>query len=191
MWNRTRRLQATPFIARTNSNISAAATAMAQQNATPQADATPIGKDKKSSEPLFGPSIGSVTNGPAWTLSTEKKVVTDELTPDIVSTWIEKSKEVSGRLLLWRSLLPRVLGHLRRWMLDCTLACGADVTASLHALSDTICSIARWDILCCSTSVLSVSLEMALQCNRLHFSSITIHTAMRPYLRLWELQRAN
>ncbi|KAF8190462.1 hypothetical protein BJ912DRAFT_965174 [Pholiota molesta] len=95
MWNRTRRLQATPFIARTNSNISAAATAMAQQNATPQADATPIGKDKKSSEPLFGPSIGSVTNGPAWTLSTEKKVVTDELTPDIVSTWIEKSKEPS------------------------------------------------------------------------------------------------
>lgn len=50
--------------------------------------------EKKSTEPLFGPSIGSVSSGPAWTFSSEKKVVTDELTPDIVSTWIEKSKEV-------------------------------------------------------------------------------------------------
>ncbi|KAF8962629.1 hypothetical protein BDZ97DRAFT_1662708 [Flammula alnicola] len=68
---------------------------MAQQNQTPHGDATASGKDKKSSEPLFGPSIGSVTSGPAWTLSSEKKVVTDELTPDIVSGWIEKSKEPS------------------------------------------------------------------------------------------------
>lgn len=73
---------------------------MAQQGQTPAVDAAAaaVGKDKKSSEPLFGPSIGSVVNGPGWTLSHEKKVVNDELTPDIVSSWIEKSKEVSTYL---------------------------------------------------------------------------------------------
>lgn len=74
---------------------------MAQANnaaaAQPASDSA-AGKDKKSSEPLFGPSIGSVSSGPAWTFSSEKKVVTDELTPDIVSTWIEKSKEVSWNI---------------------------------------------------------------------------------------------
>jgi hypothetical protein len=53
------------------------------------------GKDKKSSEPLFGPSIGPVSSGPAWTLGSEKKMVTDELTPEIVNGWVEKSKEPS------------------------------------------------------------------------------------------------
>ncbi len=101
MWNRTRRLHATPYLARTGTNTSQVATAMAQQGQTPAVDAAAAaaGKDKKSSEPLFGPSIGSVVNGPTWTLSHEKKVVNDELTPDIVSSWIEKSKEVSTYLL--------------------------------------------------------------------------------------------
>ncbi|KAF8882506.1 hypothetical protein CPB84DRAFT_1713539 [Gymnopilus junonius] len=96
-WNRTRRLAQTPFLARTGTNTSQAAVAMAQQLQNGQiVDPTnPSGKDKKSSEPLFGPSIGPVSNGPSWTLSSEKKVVTDELTPDIVSGWIEKSKEPS------------------------------------------------------------------------------------------------
>jgi hypothetical protein len=53
------------------------------------------GKDKKSSEPLFGPSIGAVRSGPPWTICSEKKVITDELTPEVVNSWIEKSKEVS------------------------------------------------------------------------------------------------
>jgi hypothetical protein len=52
-------------------------------------------KDKKSQDPLFGPNIGSVSAGPAWTSTMDKKIVTDELTPDIVNGWIEKSKEVS------------------------------------------------------------------------------------------------
>ena len=102
MWNRTRRLHATPYLARTGTNTSQVATAMAQQGQTPAVDAAAgaaAGKDKKSSEPLFGPSIGSVVNGPGWTLSHEKKVVNDELTPDIVSSSIEKSKEVSNYLL--------------------------------------------------------------------------------------------
>jgi len=78
---------------------------MAQQQNNPQSDTANInGKDKKSSEPLFGPSIGPVSSGPAWTIGSEKKVVTDELTPDIVNSWIEKSKEVSfffPRCFLW------------------------------------------------------------------------------------------
>lgn len=51
-------------------------------------------KDKKATEPLFGPSIGTISGGPAWTFSNEKKVVSDELTPEIVNGWIEKSKQV-------------------------------------------------------------------------------------------------
>jgi hypothetical protein len=70
---------------------------MAQQNPIAQPEAATV-KEKKCSEPLFGPSIGPVSSGPAWTLSSEKKVLTDELTPDIVSSWIEKSKEVSSFL---------------------------------------------------------------------------------------------
>ncbi|CAA7269953.1 unnamed protein product [Cyclocybe aegerita] len=76
-------------------------TPMAQPPETPQGEPAIVninpagGKDKKSSEPLFGPSIGSVSAGPAWTLSGEKKVVTDELTQDIITSWIEKSKEPS------------------------------------------------------------------------------------------------
>jgi len=52
---------------------------------------------KKFGEPLFGPSIGSVSSGPGWTASTEKKTVVDELTQETVNGWIEKSKEVSHR----------------------------------------------------------------------------------------------
>lgn len=52
-------------------------------------------KDKKTQDALFGPSIGIVSSGPSWTAATEKKVLTDELTPDVVRSWIEKSKEVS------------------------------------------------------------------------------------------------
>lgn len=73
---------------------------MAQQQNIAQNDIVNLnGKDKKSSEPLFGPSIGPVSSGPAWTIGSEKKVVTDELTQEIVTSWIEKSKEVSLVLL--------------------------------------------------------------------------------------------
>ena len=88
---RTRRISQTPYLARTGTITPQVATAMAQQQNTDNAS----GKDKKSSEPLFGPSIGPVRSGPAWTICSEKKVVTDELTPEVVNSWIEKSKEVS------------------------------------------------------------------------------------------------
>ena len=71
---------------------------MAQQQSNAPTD-NANGKDKKSSEPLFGPCIGPVRSGPAWTICSEKKVVTDELTPEVVNSWVEKSKEVSFVLI--------------------------------------------------------------------------------------------
>ena len=61
-------------------------------------DITNNSKDKKTQESLFGPNIGVVSGGPAWATATEKKVLTDELTPDIVNGWIEKSKDVCSHL---------------------------------------------------------------------------------------------
>lgn len=53
------------------------------------------GDASKQGSSLFGPNIGIVNNGPAWTNMQEKKMVVDELTQDIVKGWIEKSKDVS------------------------------------------------------------------------------------------------
>ncbi|KAL0959984.1 hypothetical protein HGRIS_011642 [Hohenbuehelia grisea] len=53
-------------------------------------------KEKKTTvEPVFGPNIGLVSGGPSWAQSTEKKVLRDELTSDILKGWIEKSKDAS------------------------------------------------------------------------------------------------
>jgi hypothetical protein len=93
-WNRTRRLQQSPFIARSDSNVARAAAAM-HSGMVGSGDAVNNSKDKKVQESLFGPNIGVVSSGPAWTAASEKKVLTDELTPDIVNGWIEKSKDVS------------------------------------------------------------------------------------------------
>lgn len=48
---------------------------------------------KGKAEALFGPNIGIVPAGPAWTNKSEKKVVQDELTADVVRGWTAKSKE--------------------------------------------------------------------------------------------------
>ncbi|KAK7463041.1 hypothetical protein VKT23_007626 [Stygiomarasmius scandens] len=53
------------------------------------------GKDKKGPDSLFGPNVGVISSGPGWTAQTEKKVLKDELTMDVVKGWIEKSKEPS------------------------------------------------------------------------------------------------
>lgn len=56
-------------------------------------------RDKKRQETLFGPNIGVVTSGPAWTETSEKSMpssqLADQLTPEVVKGWITKSKEVS------------------------------------------------------------------------------------------------
>ena len=54
---------------------------------------TPAAPEKKGNDTLFGPNIGVLGGGPAWTESSEKS--SDVLTPDIVKNWIAKSKEVS------------------------------------------------------------------------------------------------
>ena len=52
-------------------------------------------KDRKHPDSLFGPNIGIVSSGPDWTNVYEKKVLSDELTQDVVKGWVEKSKDVS------------------------------------------------------------------------------------------------
>lgn len=60
--------------------------------------------DRKTLEPLFGPNIGAVSSGPAWTgyVDKDKKVLgggytgpssSDELTPEVINGWVEKSKD--------------------------------------------------------------------------------------------------
>ncbi|KAI0312162.1 hypothetical protein OF83DRAFT_1176901 [Amylostereum chailletii] len=96
MWNRTRRLQVAPYLARTETNTSRNATTMATTHEQTQDEIIDMdsGKEKKQ-DTLFGPNIGIVNGGPKWTdaVDNEKRPSTDELTPDIVKGWIEKSKE--------------------------------------------------------------------------------------------------
>jgi hypothetical protein len=66
-------------------------------NPTPStipAAATDKPKDGKKHEALFGPNIGVVNSGPAWTDVKDKKQTAEELTPDVVQSWITRSKEV-------------------------------------------------------------------------------------------------
>ncbi|KZT23663.1 hypothetical protein NEOLEDRAFT_1157187 [Neolentinus lepideus HHB14362 ss-1] len=98
-WNRTRRLQATPFVARPETTASRTATAMAQGRvdvaALPYLQ-TSNGEEKKNSDTLFGPSIGIVSNGPGWTEQMKThRAAEDELTPEVIKGWIEKSKQSS------------------------------------------------------------------------------------------------
>jgi len=62
------------------------------------------GKEKKGPDSLFGPNVGVISSGPGWTAQTEKKVLKDELTMDVVKGWIEKSKEVCAILYLSSTL---------------------------------------------------------------------------------------
>jgi hypothetical protein len=64
-------------------------------------------KDKKRQDTLFGPNIGTITSGPAWTEANEKEKqsVADQLTPEVVKGWIAKSKEVSLTLGVYRKCI--------------------------------------------------------------------------------------
>lgn len=103
--NRAWHIRQTPYLARVESPASRQAIAMSQNNTTdgavvinmneigssntPTSNAT---QEKKKQDTLFGPNIGIVSNGPKWTERTEKS--SDELTPEIVKAWVQKSKEV-------------------------------------------------------------------------------------------------
>lgn len=52
-------------------------------------------ENKSKLETLFGPALGAVQPAPDWTnVKTSAKEVADELTPEIVRSWIAKSKDV-------------------------------------------------------------------------------------------------
>lgn len=48
----------------------------------------------KKHETLFGPSLGAINPGPAWTSYGKQEPIKDELTQETVKAWIAKSKEV-------------------------------------------------------------------------------------------------
>ena len=94
-WNRTRRIQVSPFLARTDTRTSRTATAMAQNGAVLVNMAPDDNISKKESKQLFGPDIGVVNNTPAWAHNVGKNAAADSLSADIIKNWIAKSKEVS------------------------------------------------------------------------------------------------
>ncbi|KIK52841.1 hypothetical protein GYMLUDRAFT_49680 [Collybiopsis luxurians FD-317 M1] len=104
-WNRTRRLQQTQYLARVETNTSRQARSMAHATTNGEAALHGLGnvgppakdnsKEKKGPDTLFGPNIGVINGGPAWTNATEKKMLKDELTMDVVKSWVDKSKESS------------------------------------------------------------------------------------------------
>jgi len=102
-WNRTRRLRASPYLARTETNTSRRATTLAAATgltnvpqATNDVGANPSEPPKeKRQETLFGPNIGIISEGPVWTQAQDtKSTSSDYLTPEIVRQWVEASKEV-------------------------------------------------------------------------------------------------
>ncbi|KAG2128715.1 hypothetical protein DEU56DRAFT_818718 [Suillus clintonianus] len=97
-WNRTRRLHATPYLARTDTHTSRTATSMARTNTQ---DAVIINmedtttKKEKKQETLFGPNIGVVSASPQWAQSMGQKVPADNVSSHIIQNWITRSKEPS------------------------------------------------------------------------------------------------
>ncbi|KAI6043959.1 hypothetical protein EDC04DRAFT_497650 [Pisolithus marmoratus] len=86
-------LQAPPFVARTDTHTSRTAAAMAR---TSTRDATVINMgtpDRESKQDtLFGPNIGVVNTTLPWAQPIAKPTAEDSLSPDIIKTWIAKSK---------------------------------------------------------------------------------------------------
>lgn len=92
-WNRTRRLQAPPFLARTDTRTSRTATAMARTG-TREAVAINMGAPERDSkqDTLFGPNIGVVNTTLPWAQTVTKQTPEDSLSPEIIKAWIAKSK---------------------------------------------------------------------------------------------------
>lgn len=92
-WNRTRRLQAPPFLARTDTRTSRTATAMARTG-TREAVVINMGAPERDSkqDTLFGPNIGVVNTALPWAQTVTKQTPEDSLSPEIIKAWIAKSK---------------------------------------------------------------------------------------------------
>jgi hypothetical protein len=89
-------------LARTETNTSRRATALAASLANAQLPTNDVELNltgsprEKRPETLFGPNIGIVSDGPAWAQTEDAKEDTSAnyLTPEIVRSWVETSKEV-------------------------------------------------------------------------------------------------
>lgn len=118
-------MHAPTFLARTDSQAARAAREHAASNATNGDTVINMGDllaptnnersqvtEKKKQDTLFGPSIGVVNPGPDWAEETSsiKPKIQDTLTPELVKSWVEKSKDV--RLLSCLSLKTTALYHL-------------------------------------------------------------------------------
>lgn len=105
LWTRNRQVQVAPLLTRAEENA---------RLGRPPAEAVVINmgdiladdpallnaiKPKKH-ETLFGPSLGDINPGPAWTSYGKQDNVKDELTQETVKAWIAKSKEVGTSPLL-------------------------------------------------------------------------------------------
>ncbi|KAI6116181.1 hypothetical protein F5141DRAFT_1101618 [Pisolithus sp. B1] len=92
-WNRTRRLQAPQFLARTDTRTSRTATAMARTG-TREAVVINMGAPERESkqDTLFGPNIGVVNTTLPWAQTVTKQTPEDSLSPEIIKAWIAKSK---------------------------------------------------------------------------------------------------
>ncbi|EJD51232.1 hypothetical protein AURDEDRAFT_111846 [Auricularia subglabra TFB-10046 SS5] len=89
VWRRTRGLHMPRFTTQDNPNVPVTG----QQ---PVASAAAGDASKTKPETLFGPALGAVSPAPDWTnIKSSTKDVADELTPDIVRSWIAKSKDPS------------------------------------------------------------------------------------------------
>ncbi|KAF8439129.1 hypothetical protein L210DRAFT_3646627 [Boletus edulis BED1] len=123
-WNRTRRLQVSPFLARTDTRASRTATAMAHNGAVLVNMAPADNTNKKESKQLFGPDIGVVNNVPAWAHPVGKSSAADSLSADIIKNWIAKSKESSQPTTTLQALVNLKRPTLR--LVPLTMAPGDD-----------------------------------------------------------------
>ena len=100
LWNRSRQLQVAPLLARAEENArngrTPAEAVVINMGDILADDPTLLNSIKpKKHETLFGPALGPVNNGPAWTNYGKVENIKDELTQETVKAWIAKSKEVS------------------------------------------------------------------------------------------------
>ncbi|OCH86509.1 hypothetical protein OBBRIDRAFT_737907 [Obba rivulosa] len=135
-WNRTRRIQAQPYLARVDTNTSRRATEMAQQQQQ-QAVVLNMGdlsisdnSTKNKSDTLFGPNIGIVGGCPDWTQRYDKG--TDELTPEIVKSWIAKSKDTNPSTTTLQALVNLKRPTLRLAPLEAAASDDPDHIDSQH-----------------------------------------------------------
>lgn len=139
-WNRTRRLRASPYLARTETNTSRRATALATGTANAPSDTNDIEANlseppkERKQETLFGPNIGIVGDGPAWAQShdAKKSASSDFLTPEVVRRWVEMSKETTQPTTTLQALVNLKRPTLRLSPLEAPTSEDPSVGAESH-----------------------------------------------------------